>query len=101
MNNIFTIHYPTLIHSSCITYKDFLTPSIVKFDLVDTSQFPCEDLKAGGLWEIILETSNSPLYLDRDSYIITPEGIKFEFQEFSRFARYITNMNLEKDIDVL
>lgn len=102
MNNEYTIHYPKSLNMYSALYCSINTPDIENFIFSTSPALKCRDYKIdGGLWQLTMKGSIVPLYLDRESYIITPEGVKFEFSEFPRFAKYIAYRNLERDIEVL
>lgn len=102
MANMYTIHYPKALSKYSALYHNIQTNEIDTFNLTDLSRIESRDmLKNGGLWQLTIKGSVIPLYLDRESYIITPENVKFEFSEFPHFAKYIANRNLERAIDVL
>ncbi len=102
MANMYTIHYPKALSKYSALYNNIQTNEIDTFNLTDLSRIESRDmLKNGGLWQMTFNNSPAIIYLDRESYIITPEGVKFEFSEFPYFARYIANRNLERAIEVL
>lgn len=102
MTNEYTIHYPKSLNMYSALYCSINTPDIENFIFSTSPALKCRDYKIdGGLWQLTVKGSIVPLYLDRESYIITPEGVKFEFSEFPRFAKYIAYRNLERDIEIL
>lgn len=102
MINEYTIHYPKSLNMYSALYCSINTPDIENFIFSTSPALKCRDYKIdGGLWQLTVKGSIVPLYLDRESYIITPEGVKFEFSEFPRFAKYIAYRNLERDIEIL
>ena len=102
MANMYTIRYPKALSKFSALYCITKTDNIDTFKLTDLTGLESRDmLKDGGLWQMTMNNSPAIIFLDRESYIITPEGIKFEFSEFPRFARYIANRNLERAIEVL
>lgn len=102
MVNMYTIHYPKALSKFSALYCTIKTDKIDTFNFTDLTGVESRDmLKDGGLWHMTMNDSPAIIYLDRDSYIITPEGVKFEFSEFPRFAKYIAYRNLERDLEVL
>lgn len=102
MTNMYTIHYPKKLNKLCALYCDIQTNDIDTFNFTDLTGVESRYLlKDGGLWHMTINNSPAFIYLDRESYIITPEGVKFEFSEFPHFAKYIANRNLERAIEVL
>lgn len=102
MANMYTIHYPKSLTRFSALYGNILTNDIDTFNFTDLTGVESRDtLKDGGMWHMTINNSPARIYLDRESYIITPEGVKFEFSEFPHFAKYIANRNLERAIEVL
>ena len=102
MVNMYTIRYPKKLDMYSALYCIIKTTNIENFNFSAFPALKCRDYKIdGGLWQLTVKGSVVPLFLDRESYIITPEDVKFEFSEFPRFARYIANRNLERAIEVL
>ena len=102
MTNEYTIYFPKSLSRYSALYCSINTPDIENFIFSTFPAVKCRDYDIdGGLWQVTVKGSVVPLYLDRESYIITPEGVKFEFSEFPRFAKYIAYRNLERDIEVL
>ena len=102
MANMYTIHYPKALSKFSALYCNIQTNEIDTFNITDLSGVESRDLlKDGGLWQMTMDNSPGIIFLDRESYIITPDGIQFEFSEFPRFAKYIANRNLEREIEVL
>lgn len=102
MVNEYTIYFPKTLNMYSALYCSINTPDIENFIFSTSPAIKCRDYNIdGGLWQLTVKGSVVPLYLDRESYIITPEGVKFEFSEFPRFAKYIAYRNLERDIEVL
>ena len=102
MANTYTIHYPKALSRFSALYCNIKTDNIDTFNFTDLTGVESRDmLKDGGLWQLTMNNSPAIIYLDRESYIITPEGVKFEFSEFPHFAKYIANRNLERDLEVL
>lgn len=102
MANTYTIHYPKALSKFSALYCNIQTDNIDTFNFTDLTGVESRDmLKDGGLWQLTMNNSPAIIYLDRESYIITPEGVKFEFSEFPCFAKYIAYRNLERDLEVL
>lgn len=102
MANMYTIHYPKALTMYSAQYCSINVVDIENFNFSTFPSLKCRDYNIdGGLWQLTTKGSIVPLYLDRESYIITPEGVKFEFSEFPHFAKYIANRNLERAIEVL
>ena len=102
MANMYTIRYPKALSKYSALYCITKTIDIDTFNFTDLTGVESRDmLKDGGLWHMTMNNSPAIIYLDRESYIITPEGVKFEFSEFPRFAKYIATRNLERAIEVL
>lgn len=102
MANEYTIYFPKALSKFSANYCSIKTVDIETFNFSTFPALICRDYDIdGGLWQLTVKGSVVPIYLDRESYIITPEGVKFEFSEFPRFAKYIANRNLERDIEVL
>ncbi len=98
----YTIYFSKKLTMYSAQYCSIKVADIETFNFSTFPALKCRDYNIdGGLWQLIVNSSIVPLYLDRESYIITPEGEKFEFSEFPRFARYIANRNLERAIEVL
>lgn len=102
MANMYIIHFPKTLTMYSAIYCSINATDIDTFNFSTSPAIQCRDFKTdGGLWQVTVKGSVVPLYLDRESYIITPEGVKFEFSEFPRFAKYIAYRNLEREIEVL
>ena len=102
MANMYIIHYPKALTMYSAQYCSINVADIENFNFSTFPPLKCRDYNIdGGLLQLTVKGSVIPLYLDRESYIITPEGVKFEFSEFRHFARYIANRNLERAIEVL
>ena len=102
MANKYTIYFPKTLTMYSAQYCSVKVADIETFNFSTFPPLKYRDYNIdGGLWQVTVKGSVIPLYLDRESYIITPEGVKFEFSEFRRFARYIANRNLERDIEAL
>ena len=102
MANEYTIYFPNELNFYSARYRRIKTANIETFNFTTYPTIKCRDYNIdGGLWQLTVKGSVIPIYLDRESYIITPEGVKFEFSEFPRFAKYIANRNLEREIEVL
>ena len=102
MANEYTIYFPKTLTMYSAQYCSIKVADIETFNFSTFPALKCRDYDIdGGLWQVTVKGSVVPLYLDRESYIITPEGVKFEFSEFRHFARYIANRNLEREIEVL
>ena len=102
MANKYTIYFPKTLTMYSAQYCNIKVANIETFNFSTFPPLKCRDYNIdGGLWQLTVKGSVIPLYLDRESYIITPEGVKFEFSEFPRFAKYIANRNLECVIEVL
>ena len=102
MTNKYTIYFPKMLTMYSAQYCSINVADIETFNFSTSPALKSRDYTIdGGLWQLTVKGSGVPLYLDRESYIITPEGVKFEFTEFPRFAKYIAYRNLERDIEVL
>ena len=102
MANKYTIYFPKMLTMYSAQYCSINVADIETFNFSTSPALKSRDYTIdGGLWQLTVKGSGVPLYLDRESYIITPEGVKFEFSEFPRFAKYIAYRNLERDIEVL
>lgn len=102
MVNEYTIYFPKKLNRSSALYGSIKVANIDAFNFTTSPSVECQDsIKDGGLWQLTVNSSRVVIYLDRESYIITPEGVKFEFSEFRHFAKYIANRNLERYIEVL
>lgn len=102
MANMYIIHFPKALSKFSALYCNIHANNIDTFNFTDLTGVESRDmLKDGGLWQMTMDNSPGIIFLDRESYIITPEGVKFEFSEFRHFARYIANRNLERAIEVL
>lgn len=102
MVNKYTIYFPKVISRFSALYRSINTSDIDTFNFTTSPGLECRDYDTdGGLWQVTVSGSVVPIYLDHESYIITPEGVKLEFSEFPRFAKYIATRNLEHDLDVL
>ena len=101
MNDRFIIN-PGSLAPDCGTYPEFKVDSIemlepaTREELSLVSTYP-----PAGLWKICVNGNHNIIFLGKQSYVMTPDGVKYEYPEFSKLAKVLNNMNIERALEAL
>lgn len=102
MNDCFTIRYPGSLEPDCDTYPEFKADSIEMLEPATREEMAQVSIYLpAGLWKICVNRNHDIIFLDNQSYVITPGGIKYEYPEFSKLAKVLNNMNIELVLEAL
>ena len=99
--NEYTVYYPTSLMMDDREY------STISFRIISLAPVPVEEYHNGDKWPLWMVKYESTflsgvgLYLDPASYIITPDGDRYEYRDFPRLAAKIANDELERILGVL
>lgn len=98
----FTIRYPGSLTPDCDIYPEFKADSIGIFEPATQEELAqVSTYQPAGLWKICVNGNCDTIFLDNQSYVITPDGIKYEYHEFSKLAKVLNNMNIEQALEAL
>lgn len=104
MNDCFTIRYPGSLAPDCDLYPEFWAGSIETFEPATQEELVRVSVSAyrrTGLWKICVNGNKSIIFLDDKSYVMTPDGVKYEYPAFSKLAKVLNNMNIEQALEAL
>ena len=94
----YRIHFPNSISKERIikTYGNVDTDKIIsmKYEMFHGQKLCAVEYQYSGKW-------NYTLYLDEKSYIITPDGKTYRYNDFSRLALKLENDKIEQVLDEL
>jgi hypothetical protein len=102
MKNCFTIRYPGSLAPDCDLYPEFWAGSIETFEPATQEELSrISAYQRTGLWKICVNGNKSIIFLDDKSYVMTPDGVKYEYPEFLKLFKILNNMNIERALEAL
>ena len=102
MNGCFIIKYPDSLAPDCGIYPKFKADSIEIFEPATQEELALiSTYRPTGLWKISVNGNQSIIFLNDKSYVMTPDGIKYEYPEFLKLAKILNNMNIEQALEAL